>query len=177
MSSDTPSKSLELRRTIAGQRDSLGRQQSHSLELSADVTTVTFTGTSKSAPNDVLPYQLLITVTATGELVINELSTFRGRLGLLSQINQEVEDSSESQSDLFMRWMTAHEILHDQQSSPSEHRPQERHLRSLTPRPSQWSWKEFEKFSEFMEKALKKDPSLTAFGAAYATYLHMKDLP
>jgi hypothetical protein len=76
------SKSLELRRTIEGPKDSLGRPTSLSLELSVVVTPELYTDSWMSAEIGAAPsYQWLITVSAIGELEIKELSTSAGKPG------------------------------------------------------------------------------------------------
>lgn len=88
---------MELRRTITAPKDSLGRQRSHFLKVSADIIQDPLTGLSRSVPSVALPYQLLITVSATGELTINELSTSQQKHGFGLPMNHYPEDSLESQ--------------------------------------------------------------------------------
>lgn len=84
MNSVDRSKSLELRRTIPGPQDSLGQHTWLSLEVSVVVTQVQYMERWKSAaPEDAPLFQSLITVTATGDLEIKELSTLAGKLGHL----------------------------------------------------------------------------------------------
>lgn len=97
MPSEAGGPSLELRRTITAPPDSLGRQRSHFLKVSADITQDPLTGSSRSVPSVALPYQLLITVSATGELTISELSTSQQKHGSELLMNHYPEDSSESQ--------------------------------------------------------------------------------
>lgn len=93
-----PGKSMEWRAIIAAPEGSQAKRLSHCLELSADVTLAERILQSQYAPIAALPYQLLITVTATGELQISELLTSAQMLGQPLQINHYLRDSSKSQS-------------------------------------------------------------------------------
>lgn len=110
--------SLELRRTIVGQPDSLGRQRSHFLTISADVTQDLLVGGYRSVPSVVLPYQLLITVSVTGELAISELSTSPTQPGNSSPTNLDRSDLSESPLEAWRK--VPGSVFHPAQSSKSE---------------------------------------------------------
>lgn len=158
--------SLVLRRTIQGRQDGLGQQRSHFLSISADVTMDPLTGKSQSVPSVALPYQLLITVSATGELTISELSTSPGQLGNLLHHAIEASVSSKSPSAPEMEqghWSPAEEMRQSEKE-------QAQVLSSRTPR---WDTDEYMRFCDHMGELMLGDKQLTMWGAAYLTHIWM----
>lgn len=85
-------KSMAWQATIAVPQDLLDKRQQHYQVLSVDATLEKFSSGFKSVPTAALPYQLLITVSATGELEIRELSTSHQQLGLRLAMHRYLED-------------------------------------------------------------------------------------